>query len=220
MSSDESEGSLKDFIVKDDEIYDSDETESEESEDSEEATEDTDSEAEATEDSEAEATEPAEPEQKDKAEEKPVSKKRKYEDPETIELLKQEAAEFAAGVTGTVVNGRTLRSRDPSSLEKRKPKDEYYERFGRADEEKLMEKFTKKDMIDFLKALEKDNREAYEAAGHEWPTLNVRMPLEEIREKYDAVKAFLDLPDSDAESDAEESIDSDEEMEDDEEEES
>jgi len=131
--------------------------------------------------------------------ERPV-KRAKKEDPEVLNLMKEEAEKFAQNVQGTVVNGRTLRNREPESIEKRKPKDEYYERFGRAEEGRLLEKFTKKDIIDYMKSLEKDYKEDYEARGVVWPKLTMKMSLAEIREHYDGVKAFADLPDSDEES--------------------
>lgn len=140
--------------------------------------------------------------------EEPVAKKAKVVDEtETVNQLVSEAKAFASDIKGTTVNGRTLRSRDPSAMEKRKPKDEYYERFGRDAEAKLLEKFTKKDIIEFVKDLEKDNRSAYEDSGHTWPKLNVRMSLEDIQEEYQKIKDFLSLPDSDGE----ESVDSEDE---------
>lgn len=127
--------------------------------------------------------------------------KKAKEDPETIELLKQEAEKFSGIVSGTVIGGRTLRSRAPEKIEARKPRDSYYERFGRAAEEQLMEKFTKKDIIEFVKKLEHEHRLNYENAGHTWPQLNARMSIDNIRKEYDAIKLFLDLPDSDEETD-------------------
>jgi hypothetical protein len=121
--------------------------------------------------------------------------------------MREEAAKFTQDVSGTVVNGRVLRSRATESIEKRKPKDEYYERFGRAEEARLLEKFTKKDIIDYLKSLEKEHRDAYEARGVKWPALNMRMSLADIREEYQNVKDFADLPDSDEEDSEEESDD-------------
>ena len=121
------------------------------------------------------------------------------EDADGIKALAEEAERFAGKVTGTVVGGRVLRSRDPEKIEARRPKDAYYERFGRQVEERLMEKFTKKDIIEFVKTLEKDYKESYEASGQQWPSLTTKMSLEAIREKYDAIKAFADLPDSDEE---------------------
>lgn len=109
-------------------------------------------------------------------------------------------------VDGTVVGGRMLRSRNPEQLEKRKPRDEYYERFGRKEEEKLLLQDTKKDIVKFVKTLEDEWKAKYEASGAKWPSLNVRMSLERIREEYQKIKDFAELPDSDDESD-EESID-------------
>jgi hypothetical protein len=110
-------------------------------------------------------------------------------------------------VDGTVVGGRMLRSRNPDQLEKRKPRDEYYERFGRKEEEKLLLQDTKKDIVKFVKTLEDEWKAKYEASGAKWPSLNVRMSLERIREEYQKIKDFAELPDSDDESDEEESID-------------
>ena len=108
-------------------------------------------------------------------------------------------------VEGTVVGGRMLRSRNPDQLEKRKPRDEYYERFGRKEEEKLLLQDTKKDIVKFVKTLEDEWKSKYEAAGSKWPSLNVRMSLERIREEYQKIKDFANLPDSDDEdSDSEE----------------
>ena len=179
MSDDEeSIGSLKDFIV--------DDTEDGEivSDDASDATE------------EAEATEG-----------RAAKKAKIVEDLDVVDQLVSEAKAFAANIEGTTVNGRTLRSRDPKALESRKPKDEYYERFGRDAEAKLLEKFTKKDIIEFVKDLEKENRAAYEAAGNTWPKLHARMSLDTIQEEYQKIKDFLDLPDSDGE----ESVDSEDE---------
>lgn len=127
--------------------------------------------------------------------------KKAKEDPDTLKLMEEEAARFAGGVSGTTVGGRTLRSREPAKVEARKPRDEYYERFGRAEEERLMEKFTKKDIIEFVAKLAPEYREAYEATGAKWPHLTARMTLEAIREHYDKIKAFADLPDSEDEAD-------------------
>ncbi len=99
-----------------------------------------------------------------------------------------------------------LRSRNPEQLEKRKPRDEYYERFGRKEEEKLLLQDTKKDIVKFVKTLEDEWKAKYEASGAKWPSLNVRMSLERIREEYQKIKDFAELPDSDDESE-EESID-------------
>lgn len=129
------------------------------------------------------------------------------EDAGSLELLAQEAARIAGTLTGTVVGGRTLRSRDPKAVEARKTKDTYYERFGRHDEAKLMEKFTKKDIIEFVGTLKAEYKEAYEASGQVWPTMTTRMSLEAIRAEYDKIKAFADLPDSDDESEEESSED-------------
>jgi len=143
---------------------------------------------------------------------------------ETLRILKEEAEAFASSVQGTVVGGRTLRSRDPVKVEARRPKDSYMERFGREEEAKLMEKFTKKDIIEYLKTLESENREAYEATGAVWPKLTSRMTLEKIQEEYKKVKVFLDLPDSDDEESEDEGSDdeevSDEELEESDDEES
>jgi len=126
---------------------------------------------------------------------------------EAIKVLAEEAERFAGTVTGTIVGGRVLRSREPEKIEARRPKDAYYERFGRDVEARLMEKFTKKDIIEFVKTLEKEYREAYEATGETWPVLTTKMSLESIREKYDAIKVFADLPDSDDETeDSEEDV--------------
>jgi len=131
-----------------------------------------------------------------------------------VEVLKQEAEEFTKNLTATIVNGRTLRSRDPKDLEKRKPRDMYYERFGKAEEERLMEKFTKKDIIEFLKKLESENRKSYEDSGNTWPVLNTKMSLDKITGEYKKVKLFLDLPDSDDESEDEQDLGEDDEFED------
>lgn len=182
MSDDEeSIGSLKDFIVDDTEDGEivSDDA-SEDASDAEEATEG-----------------------------RAAKKAKIVEDLNVVDQLVSEAKAFAANIEGTTVNGRTLRSRDPKALESRKPKDEYYERFGRDAEAKLLEKFTKKDIIEFVKDLEKENRAAYEAAGNTWPKLHARMSLDTIQEEYQKIKDFLDLPDSDGE----ESVDSEDDAE-------
>lgn len=180
MSDDEeSIGSLKDFIVDDTE--DGEIVSDDASEDASEAEEATEGRA--------------------------AKKAKIVEDLDVVDQLVSEAKAFAANIQGTTVNGRTLRSRDPKALESRKPKDEYYERFGRDAEAKLLEKFTKKDIIEFVKDLEKENRAAYEAAGNTWPKLHARMSLDTIQEEYQKIKDFLDLPDSDGE----ESVDSEDE---------
>lgn len=140
----------------------------------------------------------------------------KPEDTDTLSLLTEEATRFTSGVTGTEIAGRVLRSRKPEDIEKRKTKDMYYERFGRDEEARLMEKFTKKDILEFIKKLEKDHRADYETAGHVWPDVNSKMSLDKIREEYEPLKKFLELPDSDEETD-EESDDSEDETEEDEE---
>ena len=115
-------------------------------------------------------------------------------------------------VEGTVVGGRMLRSRDPEKIEKRKPRDEYYERFGRKEEEKLLIQDTKKDIVKFVKTLEDEWKAKYEASGAKWPSLNVRMSLERIREDYQKIKDFANLPDSDDELSETEDSEADEEM--------
>jgi hypothetical protein len=134
------------------------------------------------------------------SESEPKAKKAKViEDPDLVNQLVTEAKAFVANIQGTTVNGRTLRSRDPKALDARKPKDEYYERFGRDAEQKLLEKFTKKDIIEFVRDLEKENRADYEAAGHTWPKLHAKMSLDAIQDEYQKIKDFLELPDSDGE---------------------
>jgi len=153
----------------------------------------------------------------DETDPEPEAKRARTEtddDSEALKTLEEEAAKFVGQVQGTVVGGRTLRSRDADKVEARKPKDEYLERFGRAELLKLEEKDTKKDIIAFLKTLEAEWRQPYEEAGHTWPVLNMRMTLDAVREKYDHVKKFADLPDSDDE--GEDEIEDDDEAEDDE----
>ena len=134
----------------------------------------------------------------------------KLPEEELIDLLKEEASEFTKnGLKSTVIGGRSLRSRDPDSMEQRKPKDMYYERFGKQEEEKLMEKFTKKDIIEYIKTLQAEYKTAYEEAGNTWPSLNTKMSLEAIQEKYQHLKAFIGLPDSDDEDDEDDIIDED-----------
>lgn len=213
----ESEGSLKDFIVDDaaEEEHEDDETVSDESgtdaEDSSEDSSDTSDESsdDASDDHEEEAPReskaPVGPAAAgggtsgDRSAEERPSKRRRHDETDELELMKAEAEKFAAGVAGTVVGGRTLRSRAPEHVESRKPRDAYYEKYGRAEEAKLMEKFTKKDIVEFVARLAPDHRASYEAAGHVWPSLNVRMSLDDIRAEYEKIKAFLDLPDSDKE---------------------
>lgn len=144
------------------------------------------------------------------------ARKESDDDSDGIKNLEEEAKKFVGEVQGTVVGGRVLRSREAEKVEARKPKDAYLERFGRAELLKLEEKDTKKDIIAFLKTLESEWRQKYEDAGNTWPSLNMRMSLEAVREKYDHVKQFAELPDSDDE--GEEEIDDDDEVEDDEEE--
>ena len=198
------EGSLKDFIVK----------EESESEDSYESSESEDSSSSEEDSTDFDEEKPAAVET-----EEPVSKRQKTEeDPEVLKLLKEESEQFSKSIKGSIINGRVLRSREPACIEARRAKDYYYERFGRAEEEKLMEKFNKKDTIDFISKLEKDHKTAYEEAGNVWPVLNTRMKMEQIREAYDLLKTFLNLPESDAEDDDSDSIDDDETDDDDEEE--
>jgi hypothetical protein len=142
---------------------------------------------------------------------------------EDVNLLKTEAERFAGNVTGTVLGGRVLRSRDPESIAKRKPKDEYYDRFGRNDEARVMEKFMKKDIIDYIQTLADDYKSDYETAGHTWPKLTMKNTMQTVRSEYDKIKAFADLPDTDdedAEDDAEEDAEEAEDSEEDSEEES
>lgn len=122
------------------------------------------------------------------------------DDAEGIKALAEEAERFAGSIEGTVVGGRVLRSRAPEKIEARRPKDAYMERFGRAVEERLMEKLTKKDICEYVEGpLKKDFKEAFEATGRTWPVLNTKMTLEAIREKYAEIKVFAELPDSDDE---------------------
>lgn len=212
----ESEGSLKDFIVDDSEAEDTSEEASSESEaDSSDSGSDDDAE-EDTEEHEG----PSGPSGPTAAgagapEVERPNKRRRQDDTDELELMKQEAEKFAAGVSGTVVGGRTLRSRAPEHLESRRPRDEYYEKYGRAEEAKLMEKFTKKDIVEFVARLAPDHRDDYEAAGHKWPALTTRMTLEDIRAEYEKIKAFLDLPDSDKETSEDEATDDEEDDDDD-----
>jgi hypothetical protein len=213
----ESEGSLKDFIVDDSEAEDTSEEASSESEadssdsgsDAEESEEDAEEHEELLGPSGPTAAGAGAPEV-----ERP-NKRRRQDDTDELELMKQEAEKFAAGVSGTVVGGRTLRSRAPEHLESRRPRDEYYEKYGRAEEAKLMEKFTKKDIVEFVARLAPDHRDDYEAAGHKWPSLTTRMTLEDIRAEYEKIKAFLDLPDSDKETSEDEDTDDEEDDDDD-----
>jgi hypothetical protein len=215
----ESEGSLKDFIVDDSEAEDTSEEASSESEaDSSDSGSDDDAE-EDTEEHEGPSG-PSGPTAAGAGEVERPNKRRRQDDTDELELMKQEAEKFAAGVSGTVVGGRTLRSRAPEHLESRRPRDEYYEKYGRAEEAKLMEKFTKKDIVEFVARLAPDHRDDYEAAGHKWPSLTTRMTLEDIRAEYEKIKAFLDLPDSDKETSEDEATDDEEDDDDDDTEES
>jgi len=182
----ESMGSLKDFIV-DDNLEESEGSESE--------------------DEMSDVDESSGSESGDDVVEPVVKVK---EDPEVIKLLAEEAAEFTKSISGTVVGGRTLRSREPAKIEARKPRDMYYERFGNKEEAKALEKFTKRDIIKWVQKLAAEHRVAYEAAGHAWPQLTARMSLEAIRQEYNKIKQFIGLPDSDAETSDEESIATDE----------
>lgn len=220
--SSDSEGSLKDFIVKDEEESDSISEASDESgseieisEESDDESDESDDESDESEESEDDQESQAKnnsqaKSQNDKADDERPKKKIKLasEKEDETALLKEEAEKFTAGVKSTVVGSRVLRSRDPNEMEKRKAKDTYYERFGRAEEEKLMEKFKKKDIIDFLKTLESEWRSQYEQAGHKWPSPTLKWSLESIEEVYYPIKQFANLPDSDDEEEAE--IDSDE----------
>ena len=204
-SSDESsEGSLKDFIVKDvdedDSVIEDDETLASDDDD------------EVTDDEEDDSNDETTSEEK-VVEDEPVVKKARLvkESKDDIQILAEEAKAFAAEIKGTQVGSRVLRSRDPESVEARKSKDLYYERFGKAEEANLMEKFKKKDIIDFLKTLESEWRAKYEAAGHVWPNPNMRQSLESIEAVYYPLKEFAGLPDSDDENDEEDEINSDDE---------
>jgi hypothetical protein len=131
------------------------------------------------------------------------------EESEKNELEKEDLDKIEP-VVGTVVGGRVLRSRDPESIEKRRPKDDYYERFGRKEEEKLLIQDTKKDIVKYVKTLEAEWRVSYEESGKKWPVLNTKMSLEKIRSEYQDIKDFAKLPDSDDESsEGEESDDDD-----------
>jgi hypothetical protein len=159
--------------------------------------------------------------QEEESDAEPDSKRQRVEsedDSDAIKNLEEEAKKFVGDVQGTVVGGRVLRSRDAEKVEARKPKDAYLERFGRAELLKLEEKDTKKDIIAFLKTLEVEWRQKYEEAGHTWPSLNMRMTLDLVREKYEAFKKFADLPDSDDDEDDDAEIDDEDEIEDDDEE--
>jgi hypothetical protein len=122
------------------------------------------------------------------------------ENDEVTETVTETLVDIVEPVQGTVVGGRMLRSRNPESIEMRKPRDEYYERFGRKEEEKLLLQDTKKDIVKFVATLEAEWKTKYEESGSEWPKLNVRMSLEKIREEYQKIKDFAGLPDSDDES--------------------
>ena len=217
----ESEGSLKEFIVRDDEEAEEDSDDCSESSGDETSDDESDETSDDDDDDDDETSEadvgpaPVGPAAAGAAVGSSVgadrpAKRRRHDEAQDIELMKNEAERFAAGVTGTVVGGRTLRSRAPEHVESRKPRDSYYEKYGRLEEEKLMEKFTKKDIVEFVARLAPDHKAEYEAAGYVWPALNVRMPLEAIRAEYDKIKAFLDLPDSDKETSEDEASDDDE----------
>lgn len=217
-SDDESMGSLKEFIVEEENESESSETESE-SDDETELTEesDEDDESDDSDDEEAEAEEAEEAEeskQDDEKNEGPKTKKIRLskEKQDEIEELKAEAERFISGSSGTHVGGRTLRSRDAEAIEKRKPKDTYYEKYAKQEEAKLMEKFLKKDIIDFLKKLEPEWRESFEATGRTWPSPKITMSLETIQDMYKPVKEFANLPDSDEEDSDEGEILSDEDI--------
>jgi len=152
------------------------------------------------------------PEDEDDVENDLVLDQQRPAEDNDIELLKKEAVEFAKLDTlqTSVVNGRTLRSRDKSAMDARKPKDLYYERFGKQQEEVLMEKFTKKDIIEYVQKLKEDNCVAYEAARGPWPQLSMKMSLQTIQTEYQNIKDFLGLPDSDDESSDAEEDDADE----------
>jgi len=209
-SDDESMGSLKEFIVEEENESESSETES--SDDETELTEESDEDSDETEDSEDEdedakvanldETKEAKDAKETKEAEGPTGPKTKKirlskEKQDEIDELKAEAERFISGSSGTHVGGRTLRSRDAEAIEKRK--DTYYEKYAKQEEAKLMEKFLKKDIIDFLKKLEPEWRESFEATGRTWPSPKITMSLESIQELYKPVKEFANLPDSDEE---------------------
>jgi signal recognition particle subunit SEC65 len=186
----ESVGSLKDFIVDDDEEdLEDDGTVSDEASDDESSGSETSDDSAIEEDSEVEEPKP--------------KKKRVAEDPELIKMLAEEAEAFTKGpLQGTVVGGRTLRSRAPEQMDKRKPRDNYYERFGRKAEQEAIEKFTKKDIIEWVRKLALEHKAEYETStGQAWPVLTPKMSLDTIQSEYKKIKRVLELPDSDQEDD-------------------
>lgn len=68
------------------------------------------------------------------------------------ELLKEEASKIVKDLSTTVVNGRTLRDRTKITA----PKDDYWERFGKKNLQKLAVSEHKREMLDDLKAWKKE----------------------------------------------------------------
>jgi len=224
----ESVGSLADFIVEDDAVIEDDDDDAIDEDDIDEECDDDSDDDDDEVETEDDEVETEEDETRDLAETNETGESGadfiedtgKQQDAkldkqgEDLALLVEETKKITEGLTGTVVNGRTLRSRDPSSIESRKPRDMYYERFGREQEQKVMEKFTKKDIIEYVSKLKVEFQQAYEQAGNVWPSLTMKMSLEKIQEEYRKIKLFAELPDSDNEDDDNDELNDDEYSED------
>lgn len=135
--------------------------------------------------------------------------------PELAKVLVEEASKITSNLTSTVVGGRSLRDR--SKIEK--PKDSYWEKFGKKDYEKLMIKDQKKDFLDEIRAIKKDyekNPTDYPTPPDDfrWPSVSMKDTIEAIEAALNYVSEALQIEyeDADDEDDAEdEDIDDDDE---------
>jgi hypothetical protein len=97
------------------------------------------------------------------------------------ELTKQEAAKLTEGLSGTTVNGRTLRDRTKIQA----PKDHYWERFGKKTSEKLAVTEHKREMLDDLKAWKKEF--GPQDPDFVWKTFTLKSPTDEIESFHSSV---------------------------------
>jgi hypothetical protein len=135
------------------------------------------------------------------------------EDHDSDEEAVKEAIKLTENLPVSVIGGYSMRRRNEGGQAK-PARDAYMERFGYEAQKKLLEKDEKDDIIKYVQKLSVEFKGPFEEAGNSWPILNSRMSLHDIREKYEQIKKFADLPDSDDESSSQD--DDDDEVEEDE----
>lgn len=160
---------------------------------------------EESEDKASEATEEETPEEE-------ASEPIPEEGPELAKYLAKEAEKLTSNLKSTEVGGRALRDR--SKIEK--PKDTQWEKYGQHDFQKLLAKDQKKDILDEIKAIKKDQEkhpENYEALPDDfkWPTVSARDSLQNVEAALRYVSDALHIEQVDDEESDEDEVEESEE---------